>query len=168
MNTCLTIIQKLKYFRDYDLDYDSKKKVVKYESDKFIFVEEAKEFVRLLQAMKSHPIKPSAEIFRVELESDIAEFSNLIATEDNIDAEILQMVPKKSKVVVESMFEECESNAASDCPSWEDWGEWSECKAVLSKIRHIAYPYLYTIFTAYPYTYTDVCIYAEIHPDTQI
>lgn len=115
-------------FRDYEFDYGSHfYRGPRFDPEQFVFLEEAKEFVQLLQAMKRHPIKPSAEIFRIQLESDIAAFNNLGAQERNIDAEILKKVPESSKLV--SDFEACDDEASdtSQCPTWQAWGEWSEC-----------------------------------------
>jgi len=81
----------------------------------------------MLQEMKSHPIVPSAEIFRAELEADILAFENLAVEEGEIDAEILDKLPEDSELA--AAFEACEEEASNlaHCPAWQEWGEWSEC-----------------------------------------
>merc|ERR1712135_51043 len=57
------------YITDYN-DYDVEL------SDKFAFIEEAKLFAKMLQEMKRHPIKPTAQIFSSELSKDIKNFES--------------------------------------------------------------------------------------------
>ena len=53
----------------------------------------------MLQEMKSHPVQPSSEIFRHQLQNDILSFDALLNEETKIDDDILRMVPENEKLI---------------------------------------------------------------------
>ena len=62
----------------------------------------------MLEIMKNHPIVPSAKLFRVELDNDIADFRSLLAEEAKIDEETAKQSSQGSRLIV--ALRECENS----------------------------------------------------------
>ena len=77
--------------------------------DEFAFVNEARLFLTYLSQMKKHPIKPSAKIFRIELNRDIKRFEDLLAREQMIDDEQIDNSSQAQKLL--EAYAKCEERA---------------------------------------------------------
>ena len=96
-------------------------------AEKFVFVEEAKEFLKYLREFKRRPVIPASEIFRVELEQDKSTFEEFMKKEKEIDEQT--EAASSNYAELRKAFETCENEAidTSKCPEWKEWGEWSKC-----------------------------------------
>ena len=77
--------------------------------------------------MRSHPIQPSAQIFKFELDTDIENYEALLMREEEIDNKTASLAVNSSEIVQANIA--CEEQAIDDedCPHFLEWGEWTEC-----------------------------------------
>ena len=101
--------------------------ILNSDDDKSVFIEEAKLFYNILLEMKKHPIEPSAQIFKIELNNDIDRFNKVLTREKEIDekqAEISNQGPRLTAAYTECENEEID---LSNCPVWLKWSDWTQC-----------------------------------------
>ena len=88
--------------------------------------------------MKTHPVVPSAKLFKIELTQDQTEFETLLAREREIDEKIADQSRNGAKLLAD--FEKCEDEKidVSKCPAWKSWGEWTKCgKCGVQSIKRV-------------------------------
>jgi predicted GTPase len=114
---------------EVEYDYDTFEETIKDHDTKKVFIEEAKEFWRILQDMKTHPVIPSAQIMKVELEQDAADYQALL----DKAGELNEKIEKASNAGPEltEKLANCDNSTAlktaiANCPKWKPWGAWSD------------------------------------------
>ena len=101
-------------------------KIIKSLSNKFAFIEEAKDFTQFLLSTKISPIEPASQVFKVLLDNDARSFRNITDRIVQNESKAVGKVANRAQIFQEMMKCEAKINDKS-CPVWKIWNSWSSC-----------------------------------------